>query len=176
MIIEKVIFLDRDGVINIEKNYLYKIEDFEFIDGVFEALKYLQNLNYKLIIITNQSGIGREYYSIKDYEILTNWIKKQFLENDINISAIFYCPHTPSENCNCRKPMLGMIEESQELFNIDFKNSWLIGDKDSDIETAINGNISNSIQVLSGHKFDKNKSKAKYILNSISEISTIIKN
>ncbi len=171
---EKVVFLDRDGVINIEKNYLYKIEDFEFIDGVFEALAYLQNLGYKLIIITNQSGIGRGYYTFEQYNKLTNWMIEQFNLNNIEISSVFCCPHEPNKNCNCRKPKTGMIEQSAEILDIDFENSWLIGDKDSDIQTAYNSNISNTIQVQSGHKFDKKDSKAKYIMNSIKDISTII--
>jgi len=172
---EKVVFLDRDGVINIEKNYLYKIEDFEFIDGVFESLKYLQNLGYKLIIITNQSGIGRGYYTLEQYNKLTKWMQKQFLLNNINISSVFCCPHSPDDKCDCRKPKIGMIKQSSEVLNIDFKNSWLVGDKDSDIQTAYNSNIPNTIQVQSGHKFDKKDSKAKYIINSIKDITTIIK-
>ncbi|MEA2017015.1 MAG: D-glycero-beta-D-manno-heptose 1,7-bisphosphate 7-phosphatase [Campylobacterota bacterium] len=172
---EKVVFLDRDGVINIEKNYLYKIEDFEFIDGVFESLKYLQNLDYKLIIITNQSGIGRGYYTLEQYNKLTTWMIEQFNSNDIVISSVFCCPHEPNSNCDCRKPKTGMIEQSQKIFDIDFANSWLIGDKDSDIQTAYNANIPNTIQVQSGHIFDKKDSKAKYITNSIKDIDTIIK-
>ncbi|MEA3498445.1 MAG: D-glycero-beta-D-manno-heptose 1,7-bisphosphate 7-phosphatase [Campylobacterota bacterium] len=172
---EKVVFLDRDGVINIEKNYLYKIEDFEFIDGVFSSLKYLQNLGYKLVIITNQSGIGRGYYSFKQYEILTTWIKEQFKKNDIKIEDIFCCPHEPTDDCDCRKPQIGMITQASKIIDIDYQNSWVIGDKDSDIQTAINSNIANTIQVLSGHKFDKEKSKATHIINSVKDIPTIIK-
>ena len=159
---DKVVFLDRDGVINIEKNYLYKIEDFEFIDGVFESLLYLQNLGYKLVIITNQSGIGRGYYTHKQYDELTLWIKKRFEENSINITEIFCCPHAPTQNCDCRKPKIGMILEASKILDIDYKNSWLIGDKDSDIQTAINANIPNTVQVKTGHSFDEKSSKASY--------------
>ena len=172
---KKIVFIDRDGVINIEKNYLYKIEDFEFIDGVFESLKYLQNLGYKLVIITNQSGIGRGYYTFEQYETLTTWMKKQFLKNNINISEVFCCPHTPDTNCNCRKPKTGMIDNCSKILDIDHKNSWLIGDKDSDIQTAYNANIKNTIQVRSGHKFDEAESNAAYIVNSIKDIPSIIK-
>ncbi|MEA2050813.1 MAG: D-glycero-beta-D-manno-heptose 1,7-bisphosphate 7-phosphatase [Campylobacterota bacterium] len=170
----KVVFLDRDGVINIEKDYLYKIEDFEFIDGVFESLKYLQNLNYKLIIVTNQSGIGRGYYSIKDFNTLTKWMLDEFEKRDIKIDNVYFCPHTPDTKCECRKPKIGMIKQSSKLFDIDYENSWLIGDKDSDIQMAINANISNTIQVKSGHKFDEQSSKAKFILNSIKDIPKVI--
>lgn len=172
---EKVVFLDRDGVINVEKNYLYKIEDFEFIDGVFSSLTYLQNLGYKFVIITNQSGIGRGYYSLEQYNTLTTWMKEQFKKNDIIIQEVFCCPHAPAQNCQCRKPKIDMIVQASKIIDIDYKNSWLIGDKDSDIQTAYNVNIPNTIQVQSGHKFDKEKSNATYVVNSIKDIPTIIK-
>jgi len=172
---DKVVFFDRDGVINVEKDYLYKIEDFEFIDEEFLSFKHIQSLGYKIVIITNQSGIGRGYYSFDDYEKLTTWMKEKFEQNGIDISGVFCCPHTPNENCTCRKPKIGMIEQASKVLDIDYTNSWLVGDKDSDIQTAYNCNIKNTIQVHSGHKFDKSKSNAKYILNSIKDIPNIIK-
>jgi D-glycero-D-manno-heptose 1,7-bisphosphate phosphatase len=172
---EKAVFFDRDGVINIEKNYLYLIEEFEFIDGTFETLKYLQSLGYKLFIITNQSGIGRGYYSFEQYEVLTQWIQKQFKKEGITISGIYCCPHAPNVDCECRKPKIGMIQEAEKVSNIDFQNSWLVGDKNSDIQTAYNANISNTIQVRSGHSFDETESKANYIVDSIKDIPSIIK-
>jgi D-glycero-D-manno-heptose 1,7-bisphosphate phosphatase len=172
---EKVVFLDRDGVINVEKDYLYKIEEFEFIEGVFESLTYLQKLGYKLIIITNQSGIGRGYYNKKQYETLTLWMKEQFKKNNIDIAEVFCCPHSPEDNCNCRKPKIGMIEQTTKLFDIDYVNSWIVGDKSSDIQTGLNANITNTIQVKTGHSFDEKNSKALYIINSIKQLPTIIK-
>ena len=172
---DKVVFLDRDGVINIEKDYLYQIEDFEFIDGVFSSLQYLQTLGFKFVIITNQSGIGRGYYSLEQYNTLTFWMKEQFKQQGIDIVEVYCCPHAPDENCSCRKPNIGMIEQASKILNIDYKNSWLIGDKSSDIQTAINANIKNTIQVRSGHKFDENNSKADYIVDSMKDIPNIIK-
>ena len=172
---DKVIFIDRDGVINKEKNYLYKIEDFEFIDGVFNALGYLQNLGYKLVIITNQSGIGRGYYTKEQYDVLTKWIKEEFLHNHIFISEIYCCPHAPNDQCNCRKPQIGMINQAAKVLDIDYKNSWVIGDKFSDIQTGINANIPNTIQVKTGHDFNEKESKASFIINSIKDVLTIIK-
>ena len=90
----KTIFLDRDGVINKEVNYLHKIEDFEFIDGVFEACQYLKSLDYKIIVITNQSGISRGYFTENDFQIITNWMLAEFKKNDINILDVFHCPHS----------------------------------------------------------------------------------
>ena len=92
----KTIFLDRDGVINKEINYLHKIDDFEFIDGVFETCQYLISLDYQIIVITNQSGISRGYYTEKDFQIITEWMIAEFQKNDIIILDIFHCHHLPN--------------------------------------------------------------------------------
>ena len=105
----KTIFLDRDGVINKEVNYLHKIEDFEFIDGVFDTCQYFKSLNYKIIITTNQSGISRGYYTEIDFQKLTNWMLGQFNINNIDILDVIHCPHLPSDLCDCRKPKPGMF-------------------------------------------------------------------
>jgi D-glycero-D-manno-heptose 1,7-bisphosphate phosphatase len=171
---QKAIFLDRDGVVNIEKDYLCKIEDFEFIDGLFEALQYLKSLGFKIFIITNQSGIGRGYYKEEDFLNLTKWMIEQFKNKDIEISQVEYCPHAPDVECRCRKPKIGMIENIAKNFEIDFDNSWIIGDKESDIECGINSGIKNTIQVRSGHDFEH--SKAKFVIDKLdySAISKII--
>ena len=171
---QKAIFLDRDGVINKEKNYLYKIDDFEFIDGVFESLAYLQSLGYKLFIITNQSGIGRGYYTKEDFNTLTSWMLDEFGQNGIEISQVELCPHSPETNCKCRKPNIGMIDNILQNYKIDLQNSWLIGDKSSDIQCAINAGIKNSIQVKTGHSFDQKDSKATFVIESIKDIKGII--
>ena len=171
---EKAVFLDRDGVINIEKNYLYKISDFEFIDGIFESCQYLQDLGYRLFIITNQSGIGRGYYNLDDFEKLNNWMLNQFKAKNINISQVEFCPHTPEGNCNCRKPKTLMIDNILKNYNIDLEKSWLIGDKISDILCAKNANIKNTIQVQSGHTFNKKDSLADIIVPTIKDIQSKI--
>ena len=171
----KAIFLDRDGVINIEKNYLYKIEDFEFVNGTFETLKKMQTLGYKLFIITNQSGVGRGYYTLEDFNKLTSWMLNEFEQNGIKISQVELCPHAPNENCICRKPKTGMIDNILKNHQIDLENSWLIGDKSSDIQCAKNANIKNTIQVKSGHDFDEKESIADFVCDSIKEIVGIIK-
>jgi len=170
---QKAIFLDRDGVINIEKDYLYKIEDFEFIPGVIESLNFLQNKGYLLFIITNQSGIGRNYYSDKDFNILTKWMIEEFSKNGIKISQVEHCPHTPTDNCLCRKPNTLMIDNILKNHNIDLDNSWLIGDKNSDIQCAKNAKIKNTIQVKSGHDFTS--SEASFVISSlnINDINTL---
>lgn len=173
---KKAVFLDRDGVINVEKNYLYKIEDFEFIEGVFSSLRYLQSLGYQLFIITNQSGISRGYYTLDDFNLLTQWMLTQFKKKSIEISQVELCPHGPNDGCSCRKPLTGMIENITTKFEIDLENSWLIGDKESDIKCALNANIKNTIQVKSGHDFSEKESRANFVCQSIKEIKSLILN
>lgn len=139
----KTIFLDRDGTINIEKNYLHKIEDFEWIKGTKEAIKIFNELGYKVIIVTNQSGIARGYYKEEDVEILNNYMKKEVEKNGGNIDEIYFCPHHVDgigkykKKCENRKPEIGFFLKSKDKFNIDFTNSFVVGDKISDLEAAI---------------------------------------
>ena len=170
----KTIFLDRDGVINKEINYLHKIEDFEFINGVFEACQYLENLNYKIIITTNQSGISRGYYTEIDFQKVTNWMLGQFKINNIEILDVIHCPHLPSDFCDCRKPKPGMLLTAKTKHNIDMKKSWMIGDKENDIKAANNAGVTNTILVKSGHNVDEFKTNAKFILDSIKDIHQAI--
>ena len=128
----KAVFLDRDGVINEEKGYVHKIEDFHFFSYTFSALKKIPK-RYKKIIITNQSGISRGMYSQTDFEKLNSWMLSKLEENEIKIDKVYFCPHHPDKNCLCRKPKTGLLMQAQKEFNLDLKNSWLIGDKTSDI-------------------------------------------
>jgi D-glycero-D-manno-heptose 1,7-bisphosphate phosphatase len=171
----KVIFLDRDGVINQEVGYLHKIKDFKFIDGVFEACKYFQSLGYKLIIITNQSGIARGYYQEEDFHLLTNWMLVQFKNQDVDILDVFFCPHGPKSTCKCRKPQPGMFIEARDKYAINMKDSWVIGDKETDINAANAAGVSNTILVKSGCSIDKMNTKSKFILETIKESTQIIR-
>ena len=170
----KTIFLDRDGVINKEVNYLYQIEKFKFIDGVFEACLHFQKLNYKIIIVSNQSGIARGYYSEKDYKKLTSWMLNQFELKSISILGAFYCPHDPDSKCNCRKPKPGMFIDAKHKHNISMEESWMIGDKETDISAANNAGIKKTILVKSGHENDELNSNASHIINSIKESKDVI--
>ena len=140
---QKVLFLDRDGVINVEKDYLYKIEDFEFIDGIIDLCAFYQDNGYKIIVVTNQSGIARGYYTEEDFVRLTTWMIKEFFKQGISISKVYHCPHHPSisGNCECRKPNPGMLFEAGKDFMIDFSKSIIIGDKERDIEAGLNAGL-----------------------------------
>ena len=139
----KALFLDRDGVINIEKNYLYKISEFEFIDGIFDVCRYFQKLDYFIVVITNQAGIARGLYTEDDFIKLNNWMIGEFKSNNINITKVYYCPHHPEfgVECECRKPRLGMILRAKAEIGIDLQNSILVGDKISDVEAGINAGV-----------------------------------
>ena len=171
----KTIFLDRDGVINKEVGYLFRISDFEFIDGIFETCLYFQKLGYEIVIVTNQSGIARGYYNENDYQKLTEWMLSQFNNNGIKILDTFYCPHGPEENCECRKPKPGMFIEAKDKYNIRMKDSWMIGDKETDIKAANLAGITNTILVRSGHLVDKSNSKSKFTIDSIKQSKEVIK-
>jgi len=171
----KTIFLDRDGVINQEKNYLFKIIDFEFINGVFSACQYFNKIGYEIIIVTNQSGIARQYFSEKDYKKLTDWMIDQFKKNGIEILDIFHCPHSPNANCNCRKPKPGMFISAKNKHNINMEKSWMIGDSERDIFAANLAGIQNTILVRSGHKVNESDSNSMFFLDSIQQAIQVIK-
>ena len=170
----KTIFLDRDGVINKDINYLHKIDDFEFIDGIFDVCLYFQSLGYKIIIITNQSGISRGYYSLSDYQKVTQWMLDQFKYKNINILDIFHCPHGPDSTCDCRKPKPGMFLKARDKHNTDMEKSWMIGDKERDTIAANSAGIDNTILIRSSHRIDEPNSNAKIILDSIQQAKQII--
>ena len=171
----KTIFLDRDGVINEEVSYLHKIENFKFINGVFEACHYFQKLNYQIVIVSNQSGIARGYFSKSDYIKLTKWMLDQFNIKGISILDILYCPHGPESTCDCRKPKPGMLIEAKNKYNISMKDSWMIGDSESDIKAANAAGISNTILVRSGHRVDESNSNSKFTIDSIKQSNEVIK-
>lgn len=146
---KKAVFLDRDGTINVERNYVSKIEDFEFIPGIFELLRSFQNQGYLLFIVTNQSGIARGYYSEIQFLKLAEWMVEQFQNNGITIAKVYYCPHHPeiTGECNCRKPKPGMILAAIDEFNVNRANSILIGDKKSDILAGEKAGIGKNLYI-----------------------------
>lgn len=134
------VFLDRDGTINVDKDYLYKIKDFEFLPGAISGMKMLIDKGYKLIIITNQSGIARGYYTEKDFEKLTKWMIEELELQGITITDVFFCPHLPEAHegiykkiCKCRKPGTQLFYKAKEKWNINFDKSFAIGDKMRDL-------------------------------------------
>jgi D-glycero-D-manno-heptose 1,7-bisphosphate phosphatase len=169
----KAIFLDRDGVINIDKQYVSRIEDFEFQRGIFELLRFLQDKGYLLIIVTNQSGIGRGYYTQQDFDFLTKWKLEQLEDAGIHITKIYHCPHAPEKDCNCRKPAPGMLLAAQKEFDIDMQSSWMIGDKKSDIDAGKNAGIGKTVFVSKDKC--REESGANFCVKDIGEIAELVK-
>jgi len=169
----RALFLDRDGVINSEINYLHRIKDFEFIDGIFKLCRHYQDLGYIIIVVTNQSGIARSYYSESDFNLLTTWMIEEFANNGVEIKKVYFCPHHPdiTGDCSCRKPHPGMLLDAAKEFDIDLKNSILIGDKERDIEAALNAGVTNT------YLFDESKihkiSKASKIISKLEDIYNV---
>ena len=136
-------FLDRDGTINInEPEYVHKISDFKFVPGAISALKKLSKTGYKIIIVTNQSGIARGYYNEKDLKILHNWMLSEFKNKGIRIDGIYYCSHGQDDNCSCRKPKPGMLLKAGQDFGLILSKSWMVGDDDRDIIMGREANVS----------------------------------
>ena len=171
---KKALFLDRDGVVNEDREYIYKQEDFQFREGIFDLCRYYQERGYLLFIITNQSGIARGYYSEKEFAILTEWMEQRFLENSITITEVSYCPHHPSKglaeyrvDCTCRKPKPGMILDLAKRYDIDLPNSLLVGDKLSDIQAGELANIERNYLLTSAYQKEKAFSTLRELLESI---------
>lgn len=169
----RALFLDRDGVVNVELNYLYKIEDFKFIDGILDLCKYYQKLGYIIIIVTNQSGIARGYYTQGQFFELTSWMIGEFARHGIKVDKVYHCPHHPdiSGECTCRKPSSGMLLKAQRDFEIDMLNSLLVGDKESDIEAAIHAGIKETY--LFDEKNETTFSKASKIVSRLEDIYNV---
>lgn len=139
----KALFLDRDGVINIDKHYVYRIADFEFIHGIFDVCRNYQDEGYLIFVVTNQAGIARKIYSESDFKFLTEWMLGRFVHEGILITKVYYCPHHPDITgpCICRKPAPGLFFRAAEEFGIELSASVLIGDKESDIQAGQNAGI-----------------------------------
>jgi D-glycero-D-manno-heptose 1,7-bisphosphate phosphatase len=170
----KALFLDRDGVINVEKNYVHRIEDFEFVEGIFDVARFFYERGYKLFVVTNQAGIGRGYYTENDFHILTDWMLNKFQECGIEIKKVYYCPFHPQHGIGkykqeslLRKPNPGMLLKAQKEFGIDLSSSILIGDKETDIVAGIRAKI--GITILLTNESNPN-SQADIIINKLGDI------
>jgi len=160
-------FIDRDGVINVEHNYVHRIEDFELIDGVAEGLQALAAAGYDLIVITNQAGIARGFYTEADMERLHAHMRSELVARGVRIDAIYHCPHHPqgtvaayAVSCDCRKPAPGMLLQAARERGIDLSQSVLVGDKISDIEAGRAAGVMLAVLVRSGHAFDAKAEQA----------------
>jgi D-glycero-D-manno-heptose 1,7-bisphosphate phosphatase len=158
--VKKALFLDRDGVINIDHGYVYRPEAFEFVPGILSLIHRAQERGYLPIVVTNQSGIGRGYYGEEDFERLTRYMIEAMRRHGIGIEReqVFHCPHAPEEGCGCRKPEPGMFLAARDRFDLDMEASLMIGDKPSDIEAAERAGVGRGFLV------EKNRPKLSDII------------
>jgi len=134
----RALFLDRDGVVNADRGYVYLKEHFEFTEGIFDLCRKYADGGYILIIITNQAGIAKGLYTEADFNRLTKWMTEEFSKEGITITKVYHCPHHPDIDgfCGCRKPEPGMILQAVKEFDLDIKECILIGDKETDLEAG----------------------------------------
>lgn len=156
----KAAFLDRDGVVNIDRGYVYKTTDFEFTNGIFDLCRLLLDRQYKLIIISNQSGIARGYYTTNQLEELTGWMRDRFEDQGILVSKFYFCPHHPTKGigrykreCDCRKPKPGMILNARKELRLNLAESLLVGNQLSDIEAGTKAGVGSNYLIGSRDKF-----------------------
>jgi D-glycero-D-manno-heptose 1,7-bisphosphate phosphatase len=141
-------FLDRDGVVNLDRGYVFRREDFEFVPGTLDAARALKSMGFALVVVTNQSGIARGYYSPEQYHALTEWMKQQFAAHGAPLDGVYFCPHHPTEGeapyrqaCRCRKPAPGLLLDAERELGLDLRRSVLFGDKASDLQAALAAGI-----------------------------------
>ncbi|MDN2663288.1 D-glycero-beta-D-manno-heptose 1,7-bisphosphate 7-phosphatase [Psychromonas sp. 14N.309.X.WAT.B.A12] len=151
------VFLDRDGVINKDNGYVSEIDDFEFLEGAIEACIALKKKGYLLVVVTNQSGIARGYFSEEQFHTLTEWMDWSMADRGVDLDGIYYCPHHSEAgigefkiDCECRKPKPGMLSNAIDDLSIDVENSILVGDKVSDIQAGIAAGVKTNYLVRTG--------------------------
>tara|TARA_B100000886_G_C20410522_1_gene486804 strand:+ start:612 stop:1124 length:513 start_codon:yes stop_codon:yes gene_type:complete len=139
---KKAVFLDRDGVINKDLGYVSSIDRFYWVDGAIDSIAYLKKLNYLIIVISNQSGVSRGYYDNSDIDKLHEWINTDlFSKKKVFIDDFFYCTDLPGSTSSKRKPKPGMIIDAIEKYKINREKSFLVGDRETDLEAAKNANV-----------------------------------
>lgn len=173
----KALFLDRDGVINVDRGYVYRCEEFEFVPGIFELCHSAQYLGYALVVVTNQAGIARGFYSECDFQRLTSWMNERFAEHDVQIEQVYHCPYHPLAGIGAyrrdsrdRKPHPGMILRAARDLNLDLRASILIGDKLTDMSAGAAAGVGTRILLESGTNKQANSDGSYHACHSLDEI------
>lgn len=181
MNLRPALFLDRDGVINIDHGYVHKKEDFTFFEGIFDICLTAKRLGYLIFVITNQAGIGRGYYTERDFLKLTEWMCGVFYNKGIVIDKVYFCPSHPEHGIGryrvdsiYRKPRPGMIFQAAEEFRLDLSKSVLVGDKETDIQAGIAAGVGYNL-LFCPSRLSHSTSRATAIINSHSQIELFLR-
>ncbi len=181
MAASRALFLDRDGVINHDSGYTSDVENFRFIDGIFDVCRAAKKMGYLLIVITNQAGIGRGYYSEQDFSILTKWMCDQFESEGASIRDVFYCPYHPEDGIGHykkdsfdRKPNPGMLLHAAEKHELDLNTSIMIGDKSSDMQSANQAGVGIRCHFLSGVNNDVVSDVATHQISTLQDSISLL--
>ena len=179
--LNRALFLDRDGIINLDNPYVHKKEDFEFIDGVFDLCRHAKELGFLIFVITNQAGIGRGYYTEEDFLKLTDWMCRVFYNEGIEISKVYYCPFHPEHGIGdykkdsyFRKPAPGMILQAINEFNVDVLNSVLIGNKITDIQAGISAGLKTNILYENNQENCLNQFDNTILINNLDQAKLLL--
>lgn len=173
----RFVLLDRDGTIIVKKNYLSDPDGVRLIPGVLKTLKKLKGMGLGLVVITNQSGIGRRYFDIATLENIHLRMAELLVKDGIILDDIYFCPHTPKDNCSCRKPKAGLVEKARKKHNFDPKLCFMIGDNKGDIELGKNiGAITILVRTGYGGQIEKEGISPDYVVDNLKDVLPIIKN
>ncbi|BAX53982.1 D-glycero-beta-D-manno-heptose 1,7-bisphosphate 7-phosphatase [Photobacterium damselae] len=171
------VFIDRDGVINVDHGYVHTTDDFEYVEGVFAACKKLKEMGYLLVLVTNQSGIARGMFTEDEFLSLTEWMDWNFVDNGVEFDGIYYCPHHPEgqgdyrQECDCRKPKPGMLISARDYLKIDMTQSVMIGDKADDMTAAKAAEVGTKILVRTGKPVTEvGEQLADVVLDSVADV------
>jgi D-glycero-D-manno-heptose 1,7-bisphosphate phosphatase len=171
----RAIFLDRDGVINIDHGYVHSVDNFDFIDGIFDLVRAAHAKNLKVVVVTNQAGIGRGFYSVQQFHQLTSWMCKEFINAGAPIDKVYFSPFHPTEGLDeykkddfSRKPNPGMILQAQQELGLNLANSMLIGDKARDIQAGISAGLGLNI-LFTQEQLQESAPHQCHLINSLVE-------
>ena len=146
----RFVFLDRDGTLVRDLGYTHRIEDYELLPGVTSGLRRILDAGYRLAVITNQSGIGRGYFSAEQYAAFQTHLTSDLARQGVPIEASYFCPHRPEAECECRKPRPALLHRAERELGADLSRSWVIGDSSVDVELAQRGGCRGAVRVLTG--------------------------
>lgn len=172
-----IVMVDRDGTINVEKHYLSSPEQVELFPQSAEGIKLLRNLGLHIVVVTNQSAIGRELFDVEMLDAIHERLKDLLNKQGAGVDAIYFCPHTPDDCCNCRKPLTAMAEQAAKDFGANLSKSFLIGDNVCDIELGKNVNAT-TILVRTGYGervLSEGKTKPDYVVDHLFDAAQLIK-